>query len=171
MVATAALGIGSNLGDRLAHLQAAIDALAATDGVEIFAVSGVYETDPVGGPEQDKFLNAVVLVESAIEVEALLRRCQAIEAERNRVREVRWGPRTLDIDILVYGEMASDDASLTLPHPRAAERAFVLVPWRDVEPNRQVAGLGSVSELAGSVDSSGVRPRADLLLSVPRSVR
>jgi 2-amino-4-hydroxy-6-hydroxymethyldihydropteridine diphosphokinase len=150
--ARAYLGLGSNLGDRLAHLQAAIDGLAATRGVHVVAVSRVYETTPVGGPPQDDYLNAVVAIDTALGPRELLAVAQRLEADAQRVRAERWGPRTLDVDVLLVGDERVDDADLVVPHPRMSERAFVLVPLADVAP-----------DLAGSVvletlpDRGGVR--------------
>jgi 2-amino-4-hydroxy-6-hydroxymethyldihydropteridine diphosphokinase len=133
-VARAYLAIGSNLGDRLAYLQLAVDALRETPGVHLVEFSAVYETGPVGGPEQGAYLNAVVAVDTDLEPFDLLRVGQAIEQQGQRVREVRWGPRTLDVDVLLYDDRHMDDPVLTIPHPRMYERAFVLVPLRDVAP-------------------------------------
>jgi len=129
------LALGSNLGDRLANLQSALDRLASTDGVEVVAVSGVYETDPVGGPVQDDYLNAVVEVTTALTPHELLAVCGRLEQAAHRVRIERWGPRTLDVDVLLVGdlEVATDD--LEVPHPRMWERAFVLAPLHDVAPD------------------------------------
>jgi dihydroneopterin aldolase/2-amino-4-hydroxy-6-hydroxymethyldihydropteridine diphosphokinase len=146
----AALALGSNLGDRLAHLQAAVDLLAP------LAVSPVYETDPVGGPEQGAYLNAVVLV-TAGEPVRMLRQANAVEASRDRERAERWGPRTLDVDLLDVGGLQLDTPVLTLPHPRAAERGFVLAPWLDVAPEAVVPGAGRVSDLLAVVGRAGVR--------------
>jgi 2-amino-4-hydroxy-6-hydroxymethyldihydropteridine diphosphokinase len=126
------LAIGSNLGDRLAYLQLAVDALRDAPSLQLLAFSPVYETAPVGGPDQGAFLNAVVAVETDLEPMDLLRLAQDIEQKAQRVREVRWGPRTLDVDVLLYGELRLDDPTLTLPHPRMYERAFVMVPLRDI---------------------------------------
>lgn len=128
------LGLGSNLGDRLAHLQRGVDALAEAEGVRVVAVSRVYETAPVGGPAQDDYLNAVVAIEtdrSAREVLAVARHVEQLE---DRVRAERWGPRTLDVDILRFGDVRVDEPDLEIPHPRMAERAFVLAPLHDVAP-------------------------------------
>ena len=159
----AVLAVGSNLGDRLGHLQGAIDALG--DQVDVVAVSGIYETAPVGGPDQGDFLNAVVIVETSLTPYDLLALCQRVEADHDRVREVRWGPRTLDVDIIAIEGEVLDDADLTLPHPRAHERAFVCVPWLDVDP-AAVLPQGPVSGIA--LDRSGVHRRADLMLALPR---
>ncbi len=152
------LSIGSNLGDRLAHLQAAVTLLASVSTVW---VSAVYETDPVGGPEQDPYLNAVVAT-SLAEPRQLHRFTTAIEAARGRERTVRWGPRTLDIDLIDVQRMRLADPELTLPHPRAAERAFVLVPWLDVNPDAWLP-QGPVVDLVAGMDTSGVR-KTDLVL-------
>jgi len=133
---TALIALGSNLGDRLAHLRAGLAALAALPQTRITAVSGLYETAPVGGPDnQGAFLNAAVAVETALPAAQLLAALHAIEATRERERKVRWGPRTLDLDLLVHGDEVSDVAGLTLPHPRMHERRFVMVPVADVAPD------------------------------------
>ena len=124
------LSLGSNLGDRSAHLTKAVDSLP-----DVVAVSPAYETDPVGGPDQDSFLNIVVELATSIEPRDLLAICHRIEANAERVREERWGPRTLDIDVIWVEGVESDDPALTLPHPRWMERRFVLAPLRDLAPD------------------------------------
>jgi 2-amino-4-hydroxy-6-hydroxymethyldihydropteridine diphosphokinase len=156
-VSRAVLSVGSNIGDRMGHLQGALDALA--ERVDIVGISGIFETSPVGGPEQGDFLNAVIVIETDLTPHELLALCQQVEADRNRVREVRWGPRTLDVDIIAMDGMVLDDPALTLPHPRAHERAFVCVPWLDVDadaalPHGRIADLG--------LDPGGVHRRTDL---------
>ena len=163
----AVLGLGSNLGARQQELQRAVDQLAATPGLRVSAVSPVYETDPVGGPDQPDFLNAVVLAVTDLPALDLLRRAQAIEAAARRTREVRWGPRTLDVDIVAYGDRASADPTLTLPHPRARERAFVLAPWRDADPDAELPGYGPVAALLAATGGQGVRRRDDITLRPP----
>lgn len=161
------LALGSNLGERVAHLQGAVDALGAAPGVTVHRVSPVVETDPVGGPEQDPYLNAVVLASTTLAPLDLLATCQAVEAARDRVREVRWGPRTLDVDVLTFGEAVDDDERLTLPHPRAHARAFVLVPWALADPDAVLPGPdgGRVQDLAEQApDRAGVRRRPDVVL-------
>ena len=138
--ARAYLGLGSNLGDRLAHLQAAVDGLAATPDVHVVAVSRVYETAPVGGPQQDDYLNAVVAVDTVLDPHELLAVAQRLEAGEQRVRAERWGPRTLDVDVLLVGDDHVDEPDLVVPHPRMSERAFVLVPLADVAPDLVRAG-------------------------------
>jgi 2-amino-4-hydroxy-6-hydroxymethyldihydropteridine diphosphokinase len=162
-MARAVLSLGSNIGDRLAHLQGALDTLFAR-GVRIIAVSPVYETDPVGGPDQDDYLNAVAVVDTDLDARGLLIVCQSVETEYDRVREVRWGPRTLDIDIIDFEGMIVDDPELTLPHSRAAERAFVCAPWLDVDPQAVLPG-GPVASLP--FDRAGVRKCPDLALLLP----
>lgn len=129
------LGLGSNLGDRLAHLQGALDRLSVTPGIRVVAVSSVYETAPVGGPVQGDYLNAVVALDTSLAPTDLLRACHAVEAAAERVRTVRWGPRTLDVDVLLVDGYRSDDPHLTVPHPRMGERHFVLAPLADVAPD------------------------------------
>jgi 2-amino-4-hydroxy-6-hydroxymethyldihydropteridine diphosphokinase len=126
--------LGSNLGDRATHLQSAVDRLDAADGVDVVEVSRVYETEPIGGPPQDPYLNAVLAIETELDPYALLALAQQIERDAQRVRAERWGPRTLDIDVLLYDDVRLDDPDLTLPHPRIWERGFVLAPLRDVAP-------------------------------------
>ena len=152
----AVLSLGSNLGDRLAALQGAVDALEEHDSVRIIAVSRVYETRPVGGPPQDPYLNAVVLIETTLRPGAVLELAQQIEEAYGRVRLERWGPRTLDVDVIVVDDIVSADPRLTLPHPRAHERAFVLVPWLEIDPSAVVPGEGPVAELLSGLDTSGV---------------
>lgn len=135
MAVRAYIALGSNLGDRAAHLREAVDGLATATGVHVAAVSGVYETAPVGGPPQDAYFNAVVAIDTDLDPHALLALAQALEVRAARVRAERWGPRTLDVDILLYDDVRIDDAVLSLPHPRMWERGFVLAPLRDVAPD------------------------------------
>jgi 2-amino-4-hydroxy-6-hydroxymethyldihydropteridine diphosphokinase len=128
------LGIGSNLGDRVENLQSAVDLLAATEDVVVVDVSPVYETTPVGGPVQGDFLNAVVAVDTGLGPYELLAAARAAEEAAHRVRAERWGPRTLDVDVLLYDDLRLDDPDLTIPHPRMAARDFVLAPLHDLDP-------------------------------------
>ena len=161
----AVLALGSNLGDRLAMLQGAVDALS--DAGRVVAVSPVYETDPVGGPEQADFLNAVMVVETDLGAHALLAVAHAVEARFARVRDERWGPRTLDVDVVAIGDEVVDDDEVVVPHPRAAERAFVLVPWSAVERDAALPDGRRVADLVAGLDVAGVRLRADLVLEFP----
>jgi 2-amino-4-hydroxy-6-hydroxymethyldihydropteridine diphosphokinase len=129
------LALGSNLEDREALLQGALDGLRSTPGVTVVAVSAVYDTGPVGGPAQDRYLNAVVGVDTTLEPLDLLRAGFALEAAARRVRVERWGPRTLDVDVLLYGDEHLDTPELQVPHPRMWERTFVTIPLHDVAPD------------------------------------
>ena len=163
------VSVGANLGDRAAALQGALDALIATPGVTVTAVSRVYETDPVGGPEQPAYLNAAIAGETSLEPHELLICSQAIESEWHRTREVRWGPRTLDIDIITMGTAQLTSEVLTLPHPRAHERSFVCRPLLDVDPLARI-GDQSVAELISALSMHGVR-LTDLALDAGRGER
>ena len=158
-----ALALGSNMGDSAAILQGAIDDLASVDGISVIGVSRTYETDPVGGPEQDAYLNAVVVVLTDLDPWELLAVTQSIEQHWHRVREVRWGPRTLDIDILAIDAETVDSDDLVVPHARAHERAFVLVPWADVAPDAVIPGHGRVADLMEAVGTDGVRAASTVL--------
>jgi dihydroneopterin aldolase/2-amino-4-hydroxy-6-hydroxymethyldihydropteridine diphosphokinase len=157
------LAVGSNLGDRMTNLQLGLDVLAG-GGLTLRAVSSVYETDPVGGEGQGDYLNAVLLAVSALPARDILARCAAAEAAAGRVRTVRWGPRTLDVDIITCGDEASADPTLTLPHPLAHERAFVLAPWLEVDPHAVLPGWGPVARLLTATGTSGIRRRPELRL-------
>lgn len=167
---TVVLSVGSNLGDRLARLQAAVDAL----GAAVSAVSPVYETDAWGGVEQGPFLNAVVIADDPdLDAHGWLTRAQAIETANERVREQKWGPRTLDVDLVCVSRAGADivcrDADLTLPHPFAHQRAFVLTPWLDVDPDAELLVDGQrrpVRDIVVELDPAeraGVRPTAHTL--------
>lgn len=142
------LSLGSNMGDRLAILRGAVAELGATPGIEVRAVSSLYETAPVGYREQPDFLNAAVKVETSLSPEELLDRCLEIEKRFDRRREIRWGPRTLDIDIILYGGISMATKHLEIPHPRAKERAFVLVPLVEIEPELRIGGERAADVLA-----------------------
>jgi 2-amino-4-hydroxy-6-hydroxymethyldihydropteridine diphosphokinase len=150
------LGLGSNVGDRLAQLRGGLAVLRAE--LSVTAVSPVYETAPVGGPEQGPYLNAVVLADADTPVAALAA-AHAAEAAAGRTRAVRWGPRTL----LDAGGLISDDPVLTLPHPRAGQRAFVLAPWDDVDAAAQLPGHGPVAALRAALGDAGVRSLGTVL--------
>ncbi|WP_433712336.1 2-amino-4-hydroxy-6-hydroxymethyldihydropteridine diphosphokinase [Nocardia sp. CA-084685] len=161
----AVLSIGSNLGDRLAHLRSVVDGL----GDRVVAVSPVYTTAPWGGVEQDDYLNAIVLVDDPrFGPNDWLRFGQQLERAAGRVREVRWGARTLDVDVVLCVEEGavyrSDDPDLTLPHPQAHNRAFVLIPWLDVQPDAELEVDGTARPVRDwlaeldAVERAGVRP-------------
>jgi 2-amino-4-hydroxy-6-hydroxymethyldihydropteridine diphosphokinase len=129
------LGLGSNLGDRLANLQRAIDLLAAEPGISVIRTSRVWETDPVGGPEQPDFLNTVAEIDTTLEPDDLLGAANRVEATLGRTRDVHRGPRTIDIDVLMIDRLTIHDDHLTVPHPRMHERAFVLMPLLELLPD------------------------------------
>ena len=160
------LSLGSNLGDRAANLQHALAALIESDVLIDVAVSSVYETEPVGGPDQGPYLNAVVLGVTQLEPEDLLTAVHRIEDELGRVREVHWGPRTVDIDILAYGREVWNTEQLVIPHPRAHERAFVLIPWSELDAQFVIAGHGTVQECLASSSSDGVELYSGVQLHV-----
>ena len=151
----AVLGVGSNIGDRAATLQAALDGLGRS--TRVVAVSGIFETAPVGGPPQPDFYNAVVLVDTTLGAAELLALAHSLEVAAGRVRLEHWGPRTLDVDVLAYGDERSDDPELTLPHPRAHERAFVVLPWLEIEPDGAIDSHGTLADLADTLGATGVR--------------
>jgi 2-amino-4-hydroxy-6-hydroxymethyldihydropteridine diphosphokinase len=166
----AVLSVGSNLGDRLGTLQGCVQAIGGLPETDVLAISPVYETAPVGGPAQPDYLNAVLIAGTGLAPLDLLAGTQRIEADFGRVRaegSQRFGPRTLDIDIISYDDQISDDPMLTLPHPRAHERAFVLAPWHDLDPAASLPGHGPVAVLLAGLDRAGVRGRAGLVLAAP----
>ena len=162
------VSMGSNVGDRLAKLQGGLDSLADTPEVWVVEVSPVYETEPVESPEgSEPFLNVVVLIDTTLPAHMLLDRALAIESAFGRQRgDVRNAPRSLDVDLVVVGDRRANDETLTLPHPRAHERAFVMVPWVDVEPDAAIPGVGAIKELLEKVDRSGVVRRDDIQLEL-----
>lgn len=159
------LSLGSSLGDRLANLSGALKALEDTPDLRVVDISSIYETDPVGGSDGDPdFLNLVVIADTTLQSRTLLERANAIEDAFGRTREEKNAPRTLDVDLIVVGSEESDTDELTLPHPRAHERAFVLAPWLELEPAGKIPGRGAVSDLLAALDTSGVVRRDDLEL-------
>lgn len=134
------LGLGSNLADRLENLQRAVDLLDEHEGLHLLRSSRVYETEPVGGPEQPDFLNAVIEVDTERSPRELLGACLEVEVAMGRIREERWGPRPIDVDLLTYGDLVLDEPDLVLPHPRMHERAFVLVPLTELCPDPPLPG-------------------------------
>ncbi len=153
------IALGANLGDPPAQLRAALDRLRAEAAVEVVAVSGFYRTPPLGPPGQPDYCNAVCVVDTALEPEALLDILQDIENSAGRKRDgERWGPRLLDLDLLYVEGRVSRTPRLTLPHPELQRRAFVLLPLAQVAPDLSIPGLGPVAALAAAVDCSGVVP-------------
>ena len=163
------LALGSNLGDRQDILQGAVDAIVGLPGVRVTAVSPVYETVPVGGPAQPDYLNAVVLADTTLPARELLDRLHEIEAAFDRVRLVRWGPRTLDIDIITVRRRAQRRPGADAAAPRAHERAFVLAPWHDVDPAAALPGHGPVAELLARPTAPACAA-SDLSLVIPEGM-
>lgn len=167
------IAVGANLGDVQGTLESAVRAVGDLDGVRLDSVSPLVETDPVGGPEQPVYLNAVLLAHTRLAPHRLLGALHRIEAAHGRVRETRWGARTLDLDLIQYGDpdagtdVTSEDPALTLPHPRAGERAFVLTPWLRADPGARLRvgpgpeDVADVAELLERTDADGVRPGPD----------
>jgi 2-amino-4-hydroxy-6-hydroxymethyldihydropteridine diphosphokinase len=172
----AVLALGSNVGQRLESMQAAMDALVDTPGVQPLSISPVYETEAFGGPtggtdsmdlsEHPLFLNAVAVIGTDLTPQQLLIRTQAIEQalHRDRGSGERWAPRTIDVDIIVFDDIQLHDEELTVPHARAHERAFVLRPWQDVDPQAAIPGLGPIADLLAGLPQNGVELREDLAL-------
>ncbi len=155
---TVFLGLGSNLGDREGYLRRALDAVAAWAGVELKAVSSLYETDPVGPQDQGRFLNAVAELDVSAEPESFLDDLLALELRLGRVREGRWGPRVIDLDLLLWGQRVINKETLVIPHPEMANRGFVLIPLAEIAPGAIHPVLGSsAAELAARVSTRGVR--------------
>jgi 2-amino-4-hydroxy-6-hydroxymethyldihydropteridine diphosphokinase len=161
------IAMGSNLGDRLDYLQGGLDGLFDTPRITFLAVSPVYQTAPVGGPEQPDYLNAVVIAETSMPALTVLERCLSLEDAFGRVRDELWGPRTLDLDLIIYGDEMSNSQGLTLPHPRAHERAFVLAPWHDADPQAQLPGYGPVADLLAVLSTDGIARLEGAVLHPP----
>lgn len=141
----AVIALGSNLGNRELNIDSAISELAKV--MEITHLSTNHETDPVGGPEQPKYLNAILIAESHLDPHELLIAMLEIENKLGRKREIHWGPRTIDLDLIVFGEEIIDSDVLVLPHPRAHERRFVLEPWLEIDPTAQIPGFGRIESI------------------------
>ena len=141
------IAVGANLGDAEHVVAHALSELGERLEGDLEARSSLFRTAPVGGPEQPEFINAVAIVHSFLQPRDVLGRLQVMEEEAGRIRDVRWGPRTLDLDLIVADDVVIDDADLTIPHPRAHERAFVLVPWLEIDPHAEIPARGSVRAL------------------------
>lgn len=157
------LSLGSNIGDRIAFLKGAVDALKRSESIRVEGVSSVYETEPVGFTDQPDFLNIAVAIDTSLDPHALLDLCQSIETEHDRKRTVRWGPRTLDVDILLYGDEVVDSERLQIPHPRMTERAFVLIPLVELTPTVTIRGkrADALLQALGKRERQEVRRYAD----------
>lgn len=153
------LGLGSNIGDRVGNIEDAIARLTADGVVKLVARSRYYRTAPWGVTDQDWFVNACIAIKADVSARELLARCQAVENGMARVRTQRWGPRNIDVDILTFRDQKIGEPDLVVPHPRIAERAFVLVPLKDVAPDVRIDGA-SIDEMLSRVDASDVQPLA-----------
>ncbi|GAB3553044.1 hypothetical protein GCM10027404_24720 [Arthrobacter tumbae] len=152
------LALGSNLGESRDTLSLAVADLVDSTNVRLREVSPIVQTKAVGGPEQPDYLNMVIEIETTLGPYELLEHCQAVENKHHRVRAERWGPRTLDVDIITYGDLVSDDEKLTLPHPRAAERAFVLQPWAWMDGTATLSGRPVAELVQQAEDLPGLVP-------------
>ena len=148
-MAEAYLSLGTNMGDRRHNVEQAVKALTTTPGIKIIRQSSVYETEPWGLTDQPEFWNIVMQIETELPALELLKQCQQIENDLGRKRFVRWGPRTIDIDILLYDNIISDSLELTIPHPRMEERSFVLVPLQEIAPHLRLPSGRMIAEVAG----------------------
>ena len=157
---TVALGLGSNLGDRQAQIALALDSLAMHPHIDLVSVSALYSTPPWGKTDQPTFFNAAVLARTDLAPRTLLEAVLGIERSLGRMRGELWGPRTIDIDILLYGEQSVDEPGLTIPHPRIHERAFVIRPLADVAPDAMIAGR-RVDEWLATLDLQGIETAAE----------
>jgi 2-amino-4-hydroxy-6-hydroxymethyldihydropteridine diphosphokinase len=152
-VARAYVGLGANLGDREATLRQAVERLGEVDGLRVVGVSQLRETDPVGVVDQPRFLNGAAAIETELAPRELLDALLDVERGLGRVRDgARWGPRTVDLDLLVYADLVMDEPGLHVPHPRLHERRFALEPLADLDPSLEIPGRGTVSELLSALD-------------------
>ena len=151
----AVVALGSNLGDRFDYLQKAVNEINSLTDIEILEISSVYETLPVGGPEQGNYLNAVITLNAKFEAEELLLKLLLIELNLGRQREIAWGPRTIDLDLIWFEDQTINLENLVLPHPRAHERCFVIKPWLEIEPKARI-GNTEIREFLKDLDCSGV---------------
>lgn len=154
----AVIALGSNIGDKIANIDQAVELLTQTDDdVRLLARSRNYRTPPWGNTDQDWFVNAAMTVETKLSPHDLLRRCLSVEEQMGRVRSEKWGPRIIDLDVLIYGDVVLSDAELTLPHPHITKRAFVLAPLSDIAPDKLIEGKTAAAWLE-TIDSEGIEP-------------
>ena len=149
------IGLGANLADREGTIEQAVGLLGAEPGIEVVSVSSLRETEPWGRVAQPAFVNGAVAVETTLEPRALLGVLLDVERRLGRVRDERWGPRTIDLDLLLYGDVVLDEPGLTVPHPRLHERAFALEPLQELDPELAVPGRGSVADLLAALADDG----------------
>ena len=158
----ALIGLGSNMGDKAANIRQAIELLNDAGDIRLVRTSRFYRTPPWGVLDQDWFVNACIAVATELAPHDLLARCLGVENEMRRVRHERWGPRVIDVDVLTYRDISLDTLELTVPHPRIAERAFVLLPLKDIAPDLVVSGH-SLDHWLGKLDTAGVEPIAPVV--------
>jgi 2-amino-4-hydroxy-6-hydroxymethyldihydropteridine diphosphokinase len=151
------IGLGSNINDRVFYLKSAIEALVKFENIELINFSSIYETDPVGFTEQDPFLNMVVEINTNLRAQEALQIIQTIERDFGRKREIKWGPRTLDLDILLYNQENIETEELTVPHPRMGERGFVIIPLMEIDDNLVIQGYKIIDIYNGLKDRDGVQ--------------
>ena len=151
----AIVALGSNLGDRFEYLQKAVNEINSVEEIEISQISSIYETLPVGGPEQGNYLNAVISLVTELEADELLFKLLLIELNLGRQREIAWGPRTIDLDLIWFENQTINLDNLVIPHPRAHERCFVIKPWLEIEPDARI-GNTEIKEFLKDLDCSGV---------------
>lgn len=152
----AVISLGSNIGDKFSYLQSAVNEINSLGDSEILICSSVYKTKPIGFEDQDDFLNAVLILETDISAEELLQKLQLIELNLGRERTIKWGPRTIDLDLIDYEKLVLNTKDLILPHPRAFERCFVLKPWNEIDDNAEIIGQGNVKQILQNLDCLGV---------------
>lgn len=165
----AVLGLGANLGDAAQALRSAVQMLAADPDTDVLSASQIYRSAPIGGPDQPDYLNGVVLVATDHRAWELLALAQRIEAAHDRVRDERWGARTLDVDVITFDQVVSNDPELTLPHPRAHQRLFVVLPWLEVAPLTEHPQFGSLALLAVELNEQDVTATGESLMDPVRS--
>lgn len=152
----AVISLGSNIGDKFSYLQSAVNEINSLGDSEILICSSVYKTKPIGFEDQDDFLNTVLILETDISAEELLQKLQLIELNLGRERTIKWGPRTIDLDLIDYEKLVLNTKDLILPHPRAFERCFVLKPWNEIDDNAEIIGQGNVKQILQNLDCLGV---------------
>lgn len=152
----AVISLGSNIGDKFSYLQSAVNEINGLSHSEILICSSVYKTKPVGFEDQDDFLNAVIILETEFSAEELLLKLLLIELNLGRERTIKWGPRTIDLDLIDYEKLVLNSDKLTLPHPRAYERCFVLKPWNEIDDSAEITGRGKVNQILENMDCNGV---------------
>ena len=152
----AVISLGSNIGDKFSYLQSALNEINTLGDSEILICSSVYKTKPIGYEDQEDFLNAVLILETELSAEELLQKLQIIELNLGRERTIKWGPRTIDLDLIDYEKIVMDTENLVLPHPRAIERCFVLKPWNEIDDNAEIIGHGNIKQILQNLDCSGI---------------